>query len=413
MSASSTCDALPEDVLTVEQAQDLILNGITAITATELVDLKQANGRILAEDIQAGFDVPPYCNSSMDGYAFAYQSLLTHAKLTQIGISWAGRPYLGTVQLGECVRIMTGACLPAGTDTVEMQENTEKLDEHIIMHGSPKLGENVRYPGDDLKQGEIILTIGRKLTAADIGMLASLGMVQVKVLRKLRIAFLSTGDELKSTGAPLAWGEIYDSNRYTLHALLQHLPVDILDLGIIPDQAEAVEQAFLQAKTKADLLITSGGVSVGDADFVTKTLSKLGQVKFWKMAMKPGKPLAYGRLDDCLFFGLPGNPVSVIVTFLLFVRPAILKLAGNTVTQAITHTATTLTPLKKTPGRKDFQRGIYQRTTEGYQVKTTGEQASHVLRSMSQANCFIVLEREWGDIEVGSQVKILPFDSLV
>lgn len=412
MSASSTCDALPEDVLTVEQAQDLILNGIMAITATELVDLKQANGRILAEDIQAGFDVPPCRNSSMDGYAFAYQSLVTHSKLTQIGISWAGRPYLGTVQLGECVRIMTGACLPAGTDTVEMQENTEKLAEHIIMHGSPKLGENVRYPGDDLKQGEIILTIGRKLSAADIGMLASLGMVQVKVLRKLRIAFLSTGDELKSTGVPLAWGEIYDSNRYTLHALLQHLPVDILDLGIIPDQAEAVEQAFLQAKTEADLLITSGGVSVGDADFVTSTLSKLGQVKFWKMAMKPGKPLAHGRLDDCLFFGLPGNPVSVIVTFLLFVRPAILKLAGNTVTQPIAHTATTLTPLKKIPGRKDFQRGIYKQTTEGYQVKTTGEQASHVLRSMSQANCFIVLEREWGDLAVGSQVKILPFDNL-
>lgn len=411
MLATSTCDVLPEGVLTVEQAQEHILSGISAITETELVDLKQAHGRILAKDIQAYFHVPPHCNSSMDGYAFAHESLATHSTLTQIGVSWAGRPYLGTVQLGECVRIMTGACLPTGTDTVEMQENTEKQGEQIVLHRSAKLGENVRYPGEDLKQGETILTIGRKLTAADIGLIASLGIAQVTVLRKPRIAFLSTGDELKSVGASLAWGEIYDSNRYTLNALLQNLPVDILDLGIIPDQAEAVEHAFLDAKNEADLLITSGGVSVGDADFVTSTLNKLGQIKFWKMAMKPGKPLAHGKLGDCLFFGLPGNPVSVMATFLLFVRPAILKLTGDTVTQALSYTATTLTPLKKIPGRKDFQRGIYLQTAEGYQVKTTGEQASHILRSMSQANCFIVLEREWGDLEVGSQVKILPFDN--
>lgn len=413
MSTSVTCDVLPEGVLSVEQAQERILDGITAITEIELVDLKQAHGRILAEDLQADFDVPPHCNSSMDGYAFAHQSLTTHTNLTQIGISWAGRPYLGTVQLGECVRIMTGACLPAGTDTVEMQENAEKLGEQIIMHSSPKLGENVRYPGDDLKQGETILTNGRKLTAADIGLIASLGKSHINVLRKPRIAFLSTGDELKLAGMPLAWGEIYDSNRYTLNALLQNLPVDILDLGIIPDQAEAVEQAFLQAKAQSDLLITSGGVSVGDADFVASTLSRLGQVNFWKMAMKPGKPLTHGRLGNCLFFGLPGNPVSVMATFLLFARPAILKLAGHIVTQLVTYTAKTLTPLKKTPGRKDFQRGIYTSTERGYEVKTTGKQESHLLRSMSQANCFIVLERAWGDLEAGTQVQILPFDNLV
>lgn len=407
-----TCDALPEDVLTVEQAQERILNAIQAITESEEIELSQAAGRRLAETIQADFDVPPHRNSSMDGYAFAQQSLIRSSTLRQIGIAWAGRPYLGIVQLGECVRIMTGACLPEGTDTVEMQENTSQQAAQITIHTAPQCGENVRYPGDDLKQGEIILTAGRKLTAADIGLIASLGIAKLKVVRKPRIAFLSTGDELQTLGTPLQWGQIYDSNRYTLDALLQTLPIERLDLGIIPDQAEAVEQAFIQAQQQADLFITSGGVSVGDADFVTSSLNKLGEVNFWKMAMKPGKPLAHGKLGNCLFFGLPGNPVSVMATFLLFVRPAILKLAGQTVVQAQTHPATTLTPLKKVAGRKDFQRGIYTETDTGYQVRSTGKQESHLLRSMSQANCFIVLEREWGDVAAGSQVNILLFDSL-
>lgn len=411
MADKVSCDVLPEGVLTVEQAQTLILAGVKAITTTECVELKQAAGRVLAEDLQAGFDVPPHCNSSMDGYAFAHASLMQQAPLMQIGSSWAGRPYQGRVQLGECVRIMTGACLPQGADTVEMQENTIKNHLEISFLRLPKLGENVRYPGEDLKQGETILSNGRKLTAADIGLIASLGMSKVKVLHKPRIAFFSTGDELKQAGTPLGWGEIYDSNRYTLNALLQELPGEVLDLGIIPDQAEAVEHAFFQAQSQADLLITSGGVSVGDADFVTSTLNKLGKVKFWKMAMKPGKPLAHGVLGDCLFFGLPGNPVSVMATFLLFVRPAILKLAGHPVTEPHTYTATTLTPIKKIPGRKDYQRGIYTQTAQGYQVQTTGKQESHMLRSMSQANCFIVLERETSDLEAGSLVSILPFAS--
>lgn len=413
MSVSSACDVLPKDVLTVEEAQEHILSTIHAVTTSEMVELKHAYGRILTEDLQADFNVPPHCNSSMDGYAFAYQSLETSSNLRQIGTSWAGRSYLGTVELGECVRIMTGACLPAGTDTVVMQENIIKQGEQITIQVPPQLGENARYPGDDLKQGEIILKAGRKLTAADLGLIASLGRPTVKVLRKPRIAFLSTGDELKPAGSPLAWGEIYDTNRYTLQALLQNLPVEILDFGIIPDQAEAVEQAFKQAQTEADLLITSGGVSVGDADFVTSSLKKLGEVSFWKMAMKPGKPLAYGKLGTCLFFGLPGNPVSVMATFLLFVRPAILQLCGDSVSQPNTYPAITLSPLKKAPGRKDYQRGIYQQTAEGYQVTSTGKQESHMLRSMSQANCFIVLEREWGDLETGSTVNILPFDRLL
>lgn len=413
MPTSISCDALTEGMLTVEQAQERIFQSIQALTEIELVDLKQAHGRILAETIYADFDVPPYRNSSMDGYAFAHESLAASSCLQQIGIAWAGRPYPDKVQLGECVRIMTGACLPEGTDTVEMQENTLNQDTQITIKTSPQLGENVRYPGDDLKQGELILELGRKLTAADIGLMASLGIQQTQVLSKPRIAILSTGDELQALGSVLQPGEIYDSNRYTLNALLQSLAVEILDLGIIPDRPEAIEQALIQAQNQADLLITSGGVSVGDADFVADSLKKLGEVNFWKMAMKPGKPLAFGQLGNCLFFGLPGNPVSVMATFLLFVRPAILKLCGDAVTQPSTYMATTLTPLKKTPGRKDFQRGIYTQTATGYQVSSTGKQESHLLRSMSQANCFIVLEREWGDLATGTTVSILPFDKLM
>lgn len=411
MPAPVTCDVLPETTLSVEQAQERILATIQAVTETEVLELSQANGRLLAETIQAGFDVPPHRNSSMDGYAFAHKSLATTTSLWQIGISWAGRPYLGKVQLGECVRIMTGACLPEGTDTVEMQENTSQLAEQISLHTQTNYGENVRYPGDDFKQGEIILEIGRKLTAADLGLIASLGIPMIKVIRKPRIAFLSTGDELQTIGTPLAWGQIYDSNRYTLRALLQSLPVELIDLGIIPDQAEAIEQAFIQAQQQADLLITSGGVSVGEADFVTRSLQKLGEINFWKMAMKPGKPLAQGKLGNCVFFGLPGNPVSVMATFLLFVRPAILKLAGMSFVQPRLHSAITLSPLEKAPGRKEFQRGIYTETASGYQVRSTGKQESHLLRSMSQANCFIVLERDTGDIAAGSAVNILLFDS--
>ncbi|HPY40005.1 MAG TPA: molybdopterin molybdotransferase MoeA [Thiolinea sp.] len=412
MQANLSCDVLPASILTVEQAQERILSSVQAITATESVSLLAGCSRILATDVYAGFDVPPHRNSSMDGYAFAQASLTKATSLKQVGIAWAGRPYLDQVELGKCVRIMTGACLPEGTDTVVMQENTRQQALQITLQTPTQLGENVRYPGDDFKQGELLLEAGRKLTAADLGLLASLGLTQVQVLRKPKIAICSTGDELRPLGSTLQAGDIYDTNRYTLHALLQALNVEVLDLGIIPDQPAAIEQAFLHASQQADVLITTGGVSVGDADFVTSTLQKLGEVNIWKIAMKPGKPLAQGKLGECLFFGLPGNPVSTMATFLIFVRPAILKLAGANTAQPITQLATTLTDLKKTPGRKDYQRGIYTLTSNGLQVRSTGKQDSHLLRSMSQANCFIVLEREWGDMAAGSQVSILPFDQL-
>lgn len=414
MQAPVTCDQLPEQTLTVEQAQARILAAVKPMQARERLNLHRAAGRILARDVLAGFDVPPHRNSSMDGYAFAHCSLQTGQSLQRVGSSFAGKPFAGSLALGECIRIMTGAVLPEGTDTVVMQENVSLHGETVKLNLAPACGENVRYPGEDIRQGDQVLQAGRKLNAADLGLLASLGVGEVDVLRRPRVAFLSTGDELKPMGSPLQVGDIHDSNRYILHALLQALDVETLDMGIIPDQAAAVEEAFRTASEVADVLITTGGASVGDADYIASTLAKLGQVDFWKMAMKPGKPFAHGHLGACQFFGLPGNPVSVMATFLLFVRPAILKGRGETTTLPPEYPATTTTPLQKAAGRKEYQRGICSQTAEGqWQVRSTGKQESHLLRSMSQANCFIVLERDSGNLPAGSTVRIMPFAGLL
>lgn len=419
-----SCDELPTGTLSVEQAQQRILAPLTALSDSERCHLRDALGRVLAQDVVAGFAVPPHRNSSMDGYAFAYDhvsteensdtSTSTSTTLTVCGVSFAGKPYQGQVQRGECVRIMTGAVVPDDCDTVVMQENGSRDADQLRINSLPAQGANVRHPGDDMQRGDQVLSAGRKLNAADLGLLASLGISEVNVLRRPRVAFFSTGDELKSIGETLGAGDIYDSNRYALHAMLQQLDVEIIDIGVVRDTPQAVEKAFSSASQRADVLITSGGVSVGDADFVTATLEKLGEVNFWKMAMKPGKPLAHGKLGDCLFFGLPGNPVSVMATFLLFARPAILTLRGESVTALPEYRATCTEALRKAPGRKEYQRGICQQDTQGqWQVRSTGKQESHLLRSMSQANCFIVLERETGDLAAGSDVRIIPFAGLL
>ncbi|SDZ94001.1 molybdopterin molybdochelatase [Thiothrix caldifontis] len=409
---TTSCDTLPSGTLAVEQAQARVLDSIQALRDTETLPLMQAAGRILAEPARAQMQVPPHTNSAMDGYALRHAD--SGASLHVIGTAFAGHPFTGTVQAGECVRIMTGAVLPAGADSVVMQENVQRDGDTIRLSGTLKRGENVRYAGEDSQPGDILLEAGRKLNAADLGMLASQGISTVTVWRRVRVAFCSTGDELTPLGMPLQPGQIYDSNRYTLHAMLQTLDVDMIDMGIIRDTPQAVEQAFQQATLTADVLITSGGVSVGEADYVSDTLQRLGQVNFWKIAFKPGKPLAFGTLGDCLFFGLPGNPVSVMVTFLLFVRPAILTLRGESVPLVPEYPAICDTPLKKAPGRKDYQRGIAERDSTGqWHVRTTGNQGSHVLRSMSQANCFIVLPLEWGNVAAGTSVTIIPFEGLM
>lgn len=416
MSQTSTisCDTLPNGTLSVEQAQAHILTGISALTTHETANLWQARGRILAQAVTAPLDVPPHRNSAMDGYALRHADLGNRQALRVIGSSFAGRPLAGSVHAGECVRIMTGAVVPDGADTVVMQENVQRDGDTIQINKPPKAGENVRHPGEDMRTGDTILAAGHKLNSADLGLLASLGIGEVEVLRRPRVAFCSTGDELKSIGESLQPGDIYDSNRYTLYGLLNKLDVEMIDLGVVRDTPDAVEHAFQQAMQRADVFITSGGVSVGEADFVTATLQRLGQVNFWKVTAKPGKPLAFGTLGNTLFFGLPGNPVSVMATFLLFVRPAILTLRGETVSLVPEYTAVCTTPLKKAPGRKDYQRGICERDSHGqWQVRSTGEQGSHILRSMSQANCFIALPLEWGDVAAGTNVTIIPFEGLL
>jgi molybdopterin molybdotransferase len=400
--------------MTIEQAQAHILDAVPVLQEAETVCLWQAQGRILAQSVKAPMDVPPHRNSAMDGYALRHTDLTEGKSLHVTGSSFAGRPFTGSVQTGECVRIMTGAVVPEGADTVVMQENVQRDGDSIHVSGTHKSGENVRHPGEDMSQGDVVLGVGHKLNAADLGLLASLGLGEVNVLRRPRVAFCSTGDELRSVGDPLQVGEIYDSNRYTLYGLLQKLDVEIIDLGVVRDTPDAVEHAFQQAMGRADVFITSGGVSVGEADYVTETLRRIGEVNFWKIAMKPGKPLAFGKLGRCFFFGLPGNPVSVMATFLLAARPAILKMRGEKVPLAPEYPAICESNLKKAPGRKDFQRGICQRDASGqWRVSSTGGQGSHILRSMSKANCFIALPPEWGNVEAGTTVTIMPFEGLL
>ncbi|MEB4590168.1 gephyrin-like molybdotransferase Glp [Candidatus Thiothrix sp. Deng01] len=412
--SSVSCDAPAAGVLTQEQAQERILAAISPLQACERVGLRQASGRILAHGLTARIAVPPHRNSAMDGYALRHADLASGQMLRVIGSSFAGHPFSGTVQAGECVRIMTGAVAPEGADSVVMQENVQRDGDSIRVLSKVKPGEHIRHPGEDLQPGDAMLAAGRKLNAADLGLLASQGFSEVDVIRRPRVAFCSTGDELKGIGETLQTGEIYDSNRYTLYGMLQQLDVDIIDMGVARDTPAAVEHTFRQASQMADIFITSGGVSVGEADFVTATLRQLGQVDFWKIAIKPGKPLAFGTLGNCCFFGLPGNPVSVMATFILFVRPAILRMRGESLPVTPEFPAICETPLKKAPGRKDFQRGVCERDANGqWRVRSTGGQGSHILRSMSQANCFIALPQEWGNVEAGATVPIIPFAGLL
>ncbi|MCP3851036.1 MAG: molybdopterin molybdotransferase MoeA [Gammaproteobacteria bacterium] len=409
--------------LSVSEVQKRIISDIKAISGMEQIDLRQALGRILAKDIIATFDTPPCDNSGMDGYAFSSKELETNndgsLTLTIAGKSFAGHPYTGNIASGEAIRIMTGAQVPDGVDTVVMQEHTEQTkdasqNDQVKITTRPKAFANVRKAGDDLKTGQTFLAAGKKLSPTDLAFLATQGIAEVSVCRKLRVAFFSTGDELRSIGETLGEGDIYDSNRYSLYGLLKKLDVEMIDMGVIPDNRKLIEEAFNTASELADAVITSGGVSVGEADFVKETLEKLGQINFWKISMKPGKPLAFGTLGNSLFFGLPGNPVSVIATFYQFVQPALKRMKGEDIVLPLVVKAKTTEFLKKRPGRTDFQRGIMEQSESGeLTVKNAGTQASHVLTAMSRANCFIVLAAESGSVEVGEMVDVQPFEGLI
>ena len=403
--------------LSVTEALQRIDQVVAPITGFEKVALRSALSRVLAETIISPINVPAYTNSAMDGYAVRAADLPGAdgiAELTVIGTAWAGAPFDGTVEPGTAVRIMTGAVLPPGADCVVMQERAEREGDKVRIEPGNKAGQNIRQAGEDLATGAPVLEAGRLLTPADLGVLASLGIAEVRVWRRLQVAFFSTGDELRSIGERLAEGQIYDSNRYSLYGMLTRLGVDTIDMGVVRDRQEELRQAFRTAAANADAVITSGGVSVGEADFVKDILTSLGEVNFWKIAMKPGRPMAFGKIGNAVFFGLPGNPVSVMVTFYEFVQSALKRMMGQKETAVVTVKVPCATRLKKRPGRVEFQRGMLERLPDGgFVVHGVGDQGSGILSTMNRANCFIVLPEDCGNVEAGRLVDVQPFEGLI
>ena len=416
LQALSCADGYDPESLNAERAHRIILDLIEPVQDRERLPVRDALGRVLAEDVISTMDVPGHDNSAMDGYALRFADLAAEGEtlLHLAGTAFAGRAFAGHLGAGECVRIMTGGVIPEGADTVVIQEVVQAEDERIVVPPKQRQGQHVRRAGEDLRTGTPALRAGKLLRPAELGLIASLGVGEVVVRRRPRVAFFSTGDELASVGAPLKEGEVYDSNRYTLHGMLVRLGCEIIDLGVVRDDPAALEAAFRKAAAEADAVVTSGGVSVGEADFIRGMMTKLGEVAFWKIAMRPGRPMAFGRIEGAWLFGLPGNPVAVMVTFYEFVRDALLKLSGVDPVEPLPRfRVPCVTPLRKRPGRSEFQRGILFRDAGEWKVRLTGAQGSGVLRSMSEANCIIVVEHDRGNVEAGEAVWVQPFEGLV
>ena len=423
------------NALPVALAQDFISRLVPQVQAVESLALRSALGRVLARDIVSAIDVPAHDNSAMDGYALRSTDLMASGDtlITIAGTAYAGQRFDGTVATGQGLRIMTGAVMPEGLDTVVPQEFTVKLDDGRIRipAGIVAAGDNRRLRGEDLARGEPALKAGRLLTPADLGLLASLGQAEVPVFRRLRVAFFSTGDELRSIGQPLDPGCVYDSNRYTLWGMLSRLGVELIDLGVVADEPAVLTAAFTQAAASADAVITSGGVSVGEADYTKQIMRELGEVLFWTIAMRPGRPMAIGRIGgqigqngqikrigepskEVILFGLPGNPVAVMVTFYAFVRDALLAMSGATPQPLPLLRAVSEAPLRKKPGRTEYQRGIVSQAEDGrWTVRITGAQGSGILRSMSEANGMVVLHHGQGSVAAGDLVDVIPFNGII
>ena len=402
--------------LSVTDARSLILNGLSPVDGWERVAVRAALGRVLARDVIAPYNVPAHDNSAMDGYAVRAADLATDAEtgLMVVGTAFAGRPFSGLVGPGQAVRIMTGAAIPQGADTIVVQEVARREHDQVFIPTGQKKGQNLRHAGEDLAEGSVALAAGTRCGPAELGLIASLGIAEVVVQRRLRVAFFSTGDEIASIGRPLAPGEVYDSNRYTLFGALSRLGCDLLDMGVVPDEPAALEAAFRDASLAADVIITSGGVSVGEADFIREMMTRMGEVSFWKLAIKPGRPMAFGRIGNATLFGLPGNPVAVMVTFYQFVQDALLTLMGVTPLPPAEHFAVRADfAMRKQPGRVEYLRGRLERDGAELSVAMAGAQGSGVLRSMSEADCFIVLPEDCTAVQPGDTVSVQPFNGLV
>jgi molybdopterin molybdotransferase len=423
--ASASClSAYDPDALKVADAQRIIGDFVTPVRAVEHVALRAALGRVLAADVISPINVPAHDNSAMDGYALRGADLLPDAptRLRVVGTTYAGRAFAGTPGAGECVRIMTGGVMPAGCDSVVPQEfvsedNTGDVRDIVLAPGTIRAGDNLRLAGEDLKAGSAALKAGKIVRPADLGLLASLGVAEVPVRRRLRVAFFSTGDELRSIGQALDEGCVYDSNRYTIYGMLQRLGCDVIDMGVVQDDPQALEAAMRDACESADAIITSGGVSVGAADYTRDIMERLGDVAFWKLGMRPGRPLAFGRVNSnghgAYLFGLPGNPVAVMVSFYFFARAALLRMMGADAPLPLTRARSTAT-IRKKPGRTEYQRGILSHGPDGQPtVAITGAQGSGILRSMAEANCMVVLHDEQGTVQAGDVVDVMLFEGLV
>lgn len=404
----------------VADARAHILTACAPVAGTQRVPLRDALGRVLAADVISPVSVPPHDNSAMDGYAVRHADLSADGdtRLAVIGQAYAGHGWAGEVAAGQAVRIMTGAVMPAGADTIVIQESARLEGGTVIVPPGQKAGQHRRRAGEDLRAGEPALHAGRLLRPADIGLAASLGIPELTVRRRVRVGVLSTGDEVMSIGDAPREGGIYDSNRYTLTGMLTRLGCEVVDLGVARDTREALSAALESAVGQVDAIITSGGVSVGEADFVREILASLGEVTFWKIAMKPGRPMAFGKLGrgerSTLLFGLPGNPVATMVTFHFFARDALLTLMGVSPVAAPIHfAALSDTAMKKQPGRTEYQRGILELRDGRWHVAVTGAQGSGILRSMCDANCIIVLDDDCGNVAVGDAVNVIPFEGLI
>lgn len=401
-----------ENLISLGDALKSIHAHIQVINSTESLTISESLERILVQDCYAPFDLPPFTNAAMDGYAFASHDIKPQGfNLKQIGTSWAGHPFTGSLSRGECVRIFTGAPLPKGADSVIMQEQIEVTNNELInFPADTQARQHIRPRGQDAQQGDCLLTAPKKLTAVDIALLASAGLYQVKVNRKIQIAFFSTGDELKPVGSVLDSGQIYDSNRYLLKGLLDDPCYQVSDLGLIADDKYLLEKTLQDAATQYDVIISTGGASVGDADHMRDILMTIGHINFWKLAMKPGKPFLFGQIQSCYFFGLPGNPVSVLASFQQLVTPALQSLIGLAKQTPLQLKAICKSPLKKSAGRLEFQRGIVNQTQTGeFEVISAGQQGSNILTASSQANCYIILAAEQTDIHINQIVTVQPF----